>query len=455
MKTFHTKELTCFSAVYENLRLETHPRAIILHDGSRLYEEQSKLLNRYTFFDYYENQYRHTFINDESIPHLICTACGSFPHLDNVVYDLDTVEYLNSRGLHIYLYETIFIDSGKKRDSLNIVDTLNPYDTIKNSLVGFESTEDNLNMLYCFDFEKIQSFATRNNLKNITVFSGDYNVNRYFKKIYPTLKFSTQDIYITSLFKETSSSFNSYEYLKNAEIDSGPIQYKFWCGTRRYEGYRHLTLSYLLDRSALCSYQYKIEDSPFNAFDKDPNRQEPLWGDLQNYLWFDLKAWKKIYPEKYNRIVLNAEYIKKTKSKSIDRDIEDSISLESHSVPYEYYEKCFCAVVTEARYAQPTGNFSEKTLNAIKCLRPFILVAPPYTLEYLKSYGVKTFSDYWDEGYDQEENHEKRLLKIFDLIDYIDSFTVTDLKILYNSMSPILEHNHKIIAQIYKEKWHD
>jgi hypothetical protein len=111
--------------------------------------------------------------------------------------------------------------------------------------------------------------------------------------------------------------------------------------------------------------------------------------------------------------------------------------------------------VTEARYALPTGNLSEKTLNAIKCFRPFILVASPYTLEYLKHYGVKTFSQFWDESYDREENHEQRLIKIFEVIDYIDSFTVDELKTLYSKMTPILEHNYQIIKNIAKVRYYE
>jgi hypothetical protein len=453
MKILHTKELTCFSIVYENLKIQDRPRAVIFHDGSMLYEEQSCLLKRYTFFDYYNDHYTNTFIHNEDTPHLICTACGSFSHLDNLMYDQNVIEHLNTVGLNIYLYETIFLDTGKKRKSLNIVEADDVYCEIKNSLVGFESTRNNLESMYCFDFEKIQDFVTRNKLKNVTVYSGDYKVAEYFGHIYPNFNLLTQDIFLTSLFKPVLDKFNSYEYAPIAKIDNN-ILYKFWCGTRRYEGYRQLTVAYLINKQSLCSYQHKVEDSPFRAFDTDPNRTTPLWGELDNYLWFNFNKWEDQYSTIYNTILTGLDTIAEASSKSIDRDIEDVISLETYLVPIEHYTQCFCAVVTEARYAQPTGNFSEKTLNAIKCLRPFILVAPPYTLEYLKSYGIKTFSDYWDESYDLEENHEQRLLKVFKVIDYIDSFTVSQLTELYNKMLPILTYNHDVIKNIAEKKYH-
>jgi hypothetical protein len=453
MKQFHTKELTCFSVIYENLLLESHPRSLIMFDGSQLYESQSAILDRYTFFDYYNEHYLQTFINLEKTPHLISTVCGSFTNLNQINYNLAIVEYLNTKGLNIYFYETIFLDTGTKRNSLTDEGQL-IYSTIKNSLIGFESTKSNLANMYCFEFEKIQEFVLRNKLTNVTVYSGDYNVEKYFANLYPNLKFATQDIYLVSLFKHATDKFTSYEYAAEWKLNND-IQYKFWCGTRRYEGYRHLTVAYLLDRSALCSYQYKIEDSPFGVFDTNPNRTSPLWGELQNYLWFDLTRWESKYPVVYQIVQHGLEIIKNNSSRSIDIDIENNKSLESFEVPVETYEKCFCAVVAEARYAQPTGNFSEKTLNAIKSFRPFILVAPPHTIKYLKTYGVKTFNEFWDEEYDNEENHEKRLIKIFKVIDHIDSFTVDELKELYTKMQPILEHNYRIIKNIAKDKWHE
>jgi N-glycosylase/DNA lyase len=97
--------------------------------------------------------------------------------------------------------------------------------------------------------------------------------------------------------------------------------------------------------------------------------------------------------------------------------------------------------------------FSEKTLHAVKCFRPFIQVAPPGSLELLKQCGVKTFSDYWDESYDREENHEQRLLKIIKVIDYVNSLTIEQLKELYKDMKPILEHNYKAIASLRDQSW--
>jgi hypothetical protein len=55
---------------------------------------------------------------------------------------------------------------------------------------------------------------------------------------------------------------------------------------------------------------------------------------------------------------------------------------------------------------------TEKALRPIACGQPFILAATPGSLQYLRSYGFKTFSGYIDETYDtiqEMQNNNKEL----------------------------------------------
>ena len=80
------------------------------------------------------------------------------------------------------------------------------------------------------------------------------------------------------------------------------------------------------------------------------------------------------------------------------------------------------------------------------------MVAPPYTLEYMKTHGFQTFSDFWDESYDTETDHEKRLFKIFELIDAIDEMSIEDCRAMYKEMLPIIEHNWKLTNAIINKE---
>jgi hypothetical protein len=98
-------------------------------------------------------------------------------------------------------------------------------------------------------------------------------------------------------------------------------------------------------------------------------------------------------------------------------------------------------VIHETRFAQPTAKFSEKVFQAIQYQKPFIVVGPPKTLEYIRSLGFKTFNDFWDESYDDELHHGERLAKIFDVLEQIINTPTDELHNMYDNMRSILEHN--------------
>ncbi|NBP58832.1 hypothetical protein EBU71_20265, partial [bacterium] len=67
------------------------------------------------------------------------------------------------------------------------------------------------------------------------------------------------------------------------------------------------------------------------------------------------------------------------------------------------------------------------------------------------SLGFKTFGEFWDESYDDELNHEQRLIKIFKVIDTIDSWSLEWCRDFLVKMQPIFEHNIEVLSRLSKE----
>ena len=61
-------------------------------------------------------------------------------------------------------------------------------------------------------------------------------------------------------------------------------------------------------------------------------------------------------------------------------------------------------VVLETLFDDNRNHLTEKTLRPIACQQPFIIAATPGSLEYLRSYGFRTFEGIWDESYDDAED---------------------------------------------------
>ena len=117
--------------------------------------------------------------------------------------------------------------------------------------------------------------------------------------------------------------------------------------------------------------------------------------------------------------------------------------------PTSYYIKRFnekhaldswVNVVSEARYSdeEKTVFLSEKIFKAIALQQPFIVVGSKNTLKYLKKLGYKTFSEHFDESYDELEDTE-RISKVLEVLNSID--TIEDKLSWYEKMKPIFEHN--------------
>ena len=70
------------------------------------------------------------------------------------------------------------------------------------------------------------------------------------------------------------------------------------------------------------------------------------------------------------------------------------------------------SVVLETVVDSGKIHLTEKTVRPLACGHPFMLAAGPGSLEYLRSYGFKTFGPWIDESYDLEENTVLRLEKI-------------------------------------------
>lgn len=98
-------------------------------------------------------------------------------------------------------------------------------------------------------------------------------------------------------------------------------------------------------------------------------------------------------------------------------------------------------IVTETVYFLPKLHLSEKIFKPIVVKRPFILVAAPGNLAYLKRYGFKTFDRWIDESYDDEQDHYIRIEKITEEIAKLCALEPADLLEMHKEMQEVLEYN--------------
>jgi hypothetical protein len=100
-------------------------------------------------------------------------------------------------------------------------------------------------------------------------------------------------------------------------------------------------------------------------------------------------------------------------------------------------------VPTETVYFGRRTHITEKTFKAIALEMPFVLVAPANSLEYMRSYGFRTFSDIFDESYDTETDDILRVEKVSRLLKDLDNQSERERQSIHRACLPIVEHNFR------------
>ena len=314
------------------------------------------------------------------------------------------------------------------------------------------SLDDRRN-IRCYELDSISEWVEKHDIKHLTVFCTEYDSVKYYKKLYPNLKLKFMDVYTVAMFNHyVTSDYLTRQYNFEDKIyNSDNIVKKLIAPAWRYDPSRHFIMSFLAEKNLIkgnnVSFFYNIE--------KD---------DMMKLMWFNLSDFEHKHPEFTNILISGNEKLKNIVPISIDIKFPTAIYgpadlsqdgrniKSSHKLPNAYRES-FLAIVMESRVTQPWANISEKTISAIYNGRPFVIAGAPGVLKFLKDAGFKTFSDFWDESYDDIELHDDRLISLCNTIETICSMSLDQMKQMYNDMIPILKHNKdhiKNINQFYK-----
>jgi hypothetical protein len=115
------------------------------------------------------------------------------------------------------------------------------------------------------------------------------------------------------------------------------------------------------------------------------------------------------------------------------------------------WQRSMLHLVNETVFYDHKLHLTEKVFKPIVALRPFILVAAPGNLAYLRRYGFKTFSRWIDESYDNVIDPSQRLDLIASEVAKFCAMPMTTLHALYQEMLPVLEHNKQHFYGEFRE----
>jgi hypothetical protein len=381
---------------------------------------------------------------NKSNPYFIYMYNQHVKGLEKITHTPDAVDKLNQDGVDIYLFEPLcsYLEGA--------LQFYPPYGTKHTLLFYSEFHYDkvkNPENLRSDELDSIVDYIDRNKLTNVTVHTCDYNSDKFYPYYKDKMNIVTDDLFLAHF------DTNEFDSL-GPEEDTSNFSRKFICMNWRYAPHRQLIASYLANYNDVYMTWYYRSDM----------------GNVSIEPWYSIHNWLQKNPDVFNKMITGFRDLNNRSPYCLDLDIKEATAITHNylknmfptGVIFDYkkqkygdnkdrvktyYNDVFCDVVTESRFAQPTSNYSEKVYRPMFYLKPFIMVGPPHTLQYMKEQGFETFSEFWDESYDTMEDHESRLFAIFKLLDEINNKSIAELREMYAKMKPILEHNRNVLLE--------
>jgi len=101
----------------------------------------------------------------------------------------------------------------------------------------------------------------------------------------------------------------------------------------------------------------------------------------------------------------------------------------------------FWNIVTETVFYYDKLHLTEKIFKPIVSKQPFMLLAAPGNLAYLKNYGFKTFDSVIDESYDLIQDNDLRLEAVVKQLSWYCSLSDSEKTDVMRAVEPIVLHN--------------
>lgn len=369
---------------------------------------------------------------------MIYYSNGPMLALDRTDHSVEVRKHLNKYGLKIFLTEPI---------CSHMVDDQYADKLFHNFNFGFYSefyNDGNTRKFRAKELDSIWAYVRRNALTNVTVATCDYDIHKYYPLYTEHMTLTYEDLFLKFL-----KVYNGMDQSPKQKITK-----KFVAPLWRYTTARYLIAAVMAESDAFLSWYFAVspnmcEQSPW-ANKREIEKYFP--GFYERYQSAAL-AMNRAAPYTLDMPASQATFVREHAAHNYplyteDEQINDGMNPvayneKTHQLEYLYRET-FVSVHAESRFAQPTGNYSEKVIQSIIYRTPFILLAPPHTLKCMREAGYKTFDKWWDESYDEEENHVLRFKKIVEIIDWIDGLSYKVLFKMHKDMEAVLNWNFQV-----------
>ena len=241
--------------------------------------------------------------------------------------------------------------------------------------------------------------------------------------------------------------------------------------------YKHYSLNYFLEESTWDknnfftknSLGYTSEEIQINELDKFRNKKFICYNrnidKVHRFVLLD-QFLSGRFDDSYFSFLRKIDYPAEAENyfnKKLDLDFYNSkipIELDTYNIKNKegfmvtntfkkelFLDSCI-NIVTETTFYDNQLFISEKIVKPLINYQPFIVFGPSGYLTELKKYGFKTFSDFWDEGYDLIEDSFQRLDLLLNLVKSLNNKSIEEINDIYRSTKEICIYNRDLFYKL-------
>lgn len=170
----------------------------------------------------------------------------------------------------------------------------------------------------------------------------------------------------------------------------------------------------------------------------------PSFPDLEYWGMFPYLTTKENINSLKSKVPIDIDYTDETNHG------EPGIGLNKFDadLPFQsiHYKNSFISIVMCAfPFVENACHLHSSTYNPMYCGHPVIQFGPYQHLKEMRKRGFKTFSNWWDESYDDEPNHWERFKMVMDITLNISKMKVNEVYNMIYDMRDVLQHNSDLI----------
>jgi hypothetical protein len=228
-----------------------------------------------------------------------------------------------------------------------------------------------------------------------------------------------------------ANAMNLYDHIEpKYDVETIPEKL-FLCWNRRFRPHRSLLLM-ALNKLGLSDRSY------YSMGDVDPEFRSTIFKqsvpiDLNNGNPYDLNDQDLINVTNKLPLVIDGE-----------TEITEMCTNGSGNAK-TFYENSLVSLVTETNWDLPHVTSTEKSFKPFAEKHPFIIIGVNGALKSMHELGFKTFSEFWDESYDEIEDPTLRLVKIIEVCKEIGTWDNEKILDFKRKVKSVIEHNYIVM----------